>query len=140
MQIGQALLLIDVLHELIMFFLVVTLSLGALKSNVLLCYPSLKLNTRQSPMQLPSLFGLSLFSTNFTSNYLLLLFYGATILELLIWQPTPSSMLERSTSKLTIISFASKSIHSSFVLATYQQKIRLSTFSPNHYQKVVSFS
>ena len=140
MHIGQALLSIDVLHELILSSLVVTLSHGALKSNELLRDPALKLNTRQSPMQLPSLFGLSLFSTNFTSNSLLLRFYGAKMLELLIWQQTLFSMLGLSTSKLTIISFASKSIHSCFVLGTYQQKIRLLIFSQNHYQKVVSFS
>ena len=56
MQIGQALLSIDVLQEPILFSLVVTLSLGALDSNRLLRDPALKLNTRQSPMQLPSFF------------------------------------------------------------------------------------
>ena len=136
MQIRQALLSIDVLLEFILSSLVVTLSLGGLRSNRLLRNPALKLDTRQSPMQLPSLFGLSLFSTNFNSSDLLLWFYGAKMLELLIC----SKPRFPCTSKLIIISFTSKSIYRSFVLATCQQKIRLPIFSQNHNQRVVSFN
>ena len=140
MQIGQALLWIDVLQELILFFLVVIIFLGALESNGLSRDPALKLNTKQSPMQLLSLSGLNLFFASFNSSYLPLRFCGVTMLELPIWHPTQFSMHRRSTSKLITILFASKSIHRSFVLATCQQRIKLQTFSRNHYRKIIFFS
>ena len=140
MQIGRALLWIDILQELILFFLVVILSLGALESNGLSHDPALKLNTKQSPMQLLSLSGLNLFFVSFNFSYLPLWFCGVIMLELPIWHPTQFSMHGRSMSKLITILFASKSIHRSFVLGTYQQRIKLQTFSRNHYRKIAFFS
>ena len=91
-------------------------------------------------MQLLSLSGLNLFFASFNSSYLPLRFCGVTMLELPIWHPTQFSMHRRSTSKLITILFVSKSIHRSFVLATCQQRIKLQTFSRNHYRKIIFFS